>query len=30
MVVSEVGHFISTLEDTGDDQFVLQTDFVDR
>ena len=29
MIVSEVGHFVSTFEDVGNNRFVLQTDFID-
>lgn len=29
MIVSEVGHFVSTLEDIGNNRFVLRTDFID-
>ena len=29
MIVSEVGHFVSTLEDISNNRFVLRTDFID-
>lgn len=29
MIVSEIGHFVSTLEDIGNNRFVLRTDFID-
>lgn len=30
MIVSEVGHFVSVLEDIGNNRYVLQTDFIDQ